>query len=144
MRTSKKPSDGNSPRDRITLFVDRNFGRITVVNALRDTGVRVEAHDDHFPQRTPDETWIELVGVQGWVAITGDLGIRFRHQLLDSVKKHNARIIEVKSKGADGRIWASLLVSQIDNIVELARHTPPPFIFGLTLKGRFSRREIPE
>lgn len=34
------------------------------------------AHDDRFPQNTPDETWLGEAGAQGWVVLTKDKAIR--------------------------------------------------------------------
>ena len=53
---SKKRSDASSERqpDEIVLFLDRNLGKHVIAEALRDTGHRVEIHDDHLPVATPD------------------------------------------------------------------------------------------
>ncbi|EYF08039.1 hypothetical protein [Chondromyces apiculatus] len=49
-----------------TYFVDRSLGREVVVQALRAAGEQVHAHDDLFPQNTPDTTWLTDVGQRGW------------------------------------------------------------------------------
>jgi len=54
-----------------TYFVDRNLGK-AIVKTLREAGFSVEAHDDHFPQKTPDTTWIPVVAQKGWIALTKD------------------------------------------------------------------------
>ena len=43
--------------------------------ALRPHGYRVELHDDHFPQATPDSAWIRGVAQRGWVILTCDRNI---------------------------------------------------------------------
>jgi hypothetical protein len=43
---------------------------------LAAEGLRVELHDDHFPQGTPDVVWLTEVGKRGWIVLTKDTRIR--------------------------------------------------------------------
>lgn len=53
---SKKLSDVNLKQpDTLVFFVDRNLGNKVIVNALRQEGIQVEVHDDHFPQGAKDK-----------------------------------------------------------------------------------------
>lgn len=52
-------------REPFTFFVARSLGRGLVVAALREAGVTVHAHDDHFAQDTPDAEWLVKVGARG-------------------------------------------------------------------------------
>jgi hypothetical protein len=47
------------------FFLDRNFGRRFVPDALRQAGYSVEAMDDHFPPDTADEFWLRQAGERG-------------------------------------------------------------------------------
>ncbi len=58
----------------ITFFVDRCLGKL-IVKTLRDAGISVKAHDDHFPQNALDIDWLPEVGKRGWVIITKDARI---------------------------------------------------------------------
>lgn len=62
----------------MVYFVDRSLGRKKVPEALRRAGATVEVHDDHFPQSTPDQTWLKEVGRRGWIVLTADRRIRYR------------------------------------------------------------------
>jgi hypothetical protein len=62
----------------VVYFVDRSLGRKKVPEALRRAGATVEVHDDHFPQSTPDQTWLKEVGRRGWIVLTADKRIRYR------------------------------------------------------------------
>ena len=44
---------------------------------LRRAGVRVEIHDDHFEQDTPDEVWLPSVASRDWIALTHNKRIRY-------------------------------------------------------------------
>lgn len=36
-------------------------------------------HDDHFPPGAKDEDWLAQVGERGWIVLTKDRRIRYRH-----------------------------------------------------------------
>jgi hypothetical protein len=57
----------NEPRELI-FFTDRDLGR-QFPALLRDAGVRLERHDDHFGPDTPDEEWAKIRrdGVHIWL-----------------------------------------------------------------------------
>lgn len=47
-----------------TWFVDYCLGR-QVGEALREVGMKVEFHLDHFAEDAPDEDWLPVVGERG-------------------------------------------------------------------------------
>src|SRR5437867_7865170 len=47
-------SDSPKPPDELTFFLDRQLGRYKMAGALRNAGLNVEIHDDHFPQNAQD------------------------------------------------------------------------------------------
>jgi hypothetical protein len=63
--TSKRQSAANSgsmPSDpSLVFFVDRSLGQKVIAEKLRENGLKVEIHDDHFPQDALDEHWIAEV-----------------------------------------------------------------------------------
>lgn len=58
-----------------TIFLDRSLGKHTIANALRQTGIDVQIHDDHFDQDATDEHWLCEVGRLG----REDLDCQTRH-----------------------------------------------------------------
>ena len=71
----KRRSSTSARRElRLKYFADRNLG-LEFVEILQHGGLDVEAHDDHFPQRTDDEDWINLCAKKGWVAFSTDKSI---------------------------------------------------------------------
>jgi len=60
------------PASGLVFFIDRSLGRKYVAGALRTAGAKVEVHDDHFPQTTPDVEWLAEVGRRGWVVLSKD------------------------------------------------------------------------
>src|SRR5207302_798726 len=66
------------PRDQFVFFVDRSLGRKRFPIPLRDGGLKIEIHDDHFASDVHDEIWLSEIGKRSWVAITKDERIRYR------------------------------------------------------------------
>jgi len=55
---SKKPSGANSPSkqpEEPVFFLDRSLGKHRVATALRQAGVILHIHDDHFPSDAKNE-----------------------------------------------------------------------------------------
>ena len=62
----------SEPSTEIVFFIDRCLGKRYIVEALKDTGIPVEIHDDHFPQAAQDVTWMPEVGKRGWIELEED------------------------------------------------------------------------
>ncbi len=58
-------------------FTDRDLGR-RFPQILRDAGLVVQAHDDHFSPTTPDAEWIGIVSRHRWVVLTHDRRIQYK------------------------------------------------------------------
>lgn len=79
MVSKKKKSRKRSPTPKSPdpiFFIDRDLAGKTFLHILRDAGLRVESHNDHFNALTPDLEWLEYVGERGWIALTHDKRIR--------------------------------------------------------------------
>jgi hypothetical protein len=77
----KKRSGANSsskPLEPLVFFLDRSLGKKKIADALRQTGERVEVHDDHFPPDAKDVDWLSNVGAREWIVLTKDNRIRYR------------------------------------------------------------------
>jgi hypothetical protein len=44
--------------------------------ALRQAGLKIKAHADHFAQAAPDVEWLTECGKKGWVALAKDKNIK--------------------------------------------------------------------
>jgi hypothetical protein len=51
----------------ITFFIDRCLGSKLIVEKLRDAGITVETHDDHFDKDAKDVDWLPSVGQRDWM-----------------------------------------------------------------------------
>ena len=84
-------------RPRATFFTDRDLGH-RFAQLLRDAGVRVERHDDHFKPTAPDDEWIAKVGERGWIALTRDARIRYSPLALSVLRESKARVFVLVGK----------------------------------------------
>ena len=135
-RKSKKPSGtkAESLLEASTFFVDRCLGKSVGV-ALRQCGLKVEFHSDHFDDDAADEVWISEVGRRGWIVVTKDKAIRRRAVELQAVVDANVRMFSLSSGNMTGEEMASVFV---DNRLKMGRFIkghPPPFIARVTRSG---------
>jgi predicted nuclease of predicted toxin-antitoxin system len=112
---------------RPTFYVDRCVGK-QVVQALRDAGARVEAHDDHFAQNETDESWIPDVANRGWVILTKDKNIRRRAGEREAVVTASAKIITLTSGNMTGAEMAATFVTHLADMESLVANQPAPFV----------------
>ena len=74
------------------FFTDRDLGK-KFPGILRDAGLVVERHADHFAQDCPDPDWLREVGHRGWIAITHDGRIRYKPNELAAVIEHRVALL---------------------------------------------------
>jgi hypothetical protein len=78
-------------------FTDRDLGKQFPAR-LREAGLQVERHADHFAPDTPDEAWLPEVGRRGWVVLTHDERIRYKPNELSAVMRHGVRLLVVQGQ----------------------------------------------
>jgi len=123
----------------LTFFIDRQLGRYTVPNALRAAGGRVEVHDDHFKQDTPDTEWLAVVGERDWVVISKDENIRRNPLERAAYEAAKVRGFFVTATGASGAEIGELLVRCLHGMVRRSAGRPGPFLFMISRGGVFKK-----
>lgn len=108
------------------FFTDRDLG-IAFPEILRDSGLTVERHRDHFPPACPDEEWLEVVGRRGWVALTHDTRIRYKPNQLEKVVQHNVRLLVLVGKATFPDLARSF-VATYSRIDAFLQRNPAPLI----------------
>ncbi len=110
----------------VIYFTDRDLGK-AFPGILRDAGLRVERHCDHFANDCPDEQWLAEVGGRGWVAITHDGRIRYRRNELAAVMRHHVGLLVVVGK-VPYRELAANFVATLGRIESFLERHEAPFI----------------
>jgi predicted nuclease of predicted toxin-antitoxin system len=135
-RKSRKPSGtkAESLLESSTFFVDRCLGRSVGV-ALREHGLNVEFHADHFVDDAADEDWISEVGRHGWIVLTKDKAIRRRPVELEAVVAANVRMFSLSSGNMTGKEMASVFAENRRRMGRFLKDHPPPFIARVSKSG---------
>lgn len=108
----------------VVFFTDRDLG-LQFPAILRDAGIRVERHADHFPPTCADDVWLRETAMKGWIAVTHDARIRYKPNELAAVVEHKASLL-VAIGWAPYPELARSFVDALDAILTfLADHRPP-------------------
>jgi len=135
------------PLSEHVLFLDRNFGRYQVANALRSAGLTVEVHYDHYPEaetgELDDRRWIREITANGWVILTRNGQIR--HNPLERAEfiSAGARVFNIRNGNATAdevRHCLQLAEREIERV--LASHRGP-FIVGVSMHGKLTFIDAP-
>lgn len=110
----------------LVFFTDRDLGNI-FPSVLREAGLSVERHSDHFPHDCADEEWLRAVGERGWIAVTHDQRIRYKPNELAAVVRHRVTLLVVIGKVPLGDLAASF-VATVPKIEKLLSTRKPPII----------------
>lgn len=123
----------------LTFFTDRQLGRYTVPDALRAAGARVEVHDQHFDQDTPDEAWLRAVGERDWVVISKDENIRRNPLERTAYEEAKVRGFILTATEASGAEIGELLSRCLYGMVRRSAGRPGPFLYTISRDGVFKK-----
>lgn len=107
-------------------FTDRDLGKQFPAR-LREAGLQVERHTDHFEPNTPDAEWLQAVGQRGWVVITHDERIRYKANELAAVVQHGVALLVVVGHAPYPQL-AEHFVHTLPRIEAFVAAHKPPFI----------------
>ena len=108
----------------VVFFTDRDLG-LKFPTTLREAGLTVETHRDHFPPTCPDSTWLAAVAAKQWVALTHDARIRYKPNELAEVVRHRVTLLVVMGKAPYPDLAKSFVVTVPRVLAFLASHEPP-------------------
>ena len=114
-------------------------GRRVIPNALRDAGVRVEIHDDHFSQGAQDQVWLAEAGERGWVVLTKDNHLRYRKVETNALISANVRAFVLTARGdLSGAEIGQIFVKALPTIRRLCATGSGPFAAHVSRDGSVS------
>jgi hypothetical protein len=106
------------------FFTDRDLGK-RFPAILREAGLTVERHADHFSHDCPDEIWLEAIGQRGWVAITHDGRIRYKPNELAAVIDHRVSLLVMIGHVPYPQLAVGFVATTPRILSFLDRHEPP-------------------
>jgi hypothetical protein len=107
-------------------FTDRDLGRL-FPRLLRESGIRVEEHRDHFAHDAADTEWLAAMRDRHWVVVTHDRRIRYKPNELDAVMRSEIALLIVVGKVKLAELAANF-VRTIDRIESFLASHQRPFI----------------
>jgi hypothetical protein len=110
----------------VEYFTDRDIGGKIFPHILREAGIIVHVHQEHFAQDAPDTVWLPEVAERGWVILSSDKSIKLRPLEKAAVMESGAALFFV----VGGNVVAAELARNFVNTrkqVErfIARHSRP-------------------
>ncbi len=138
---SKKRSGANSPSkqpDAPVFFLDRSLGKKRVANALRQAGATLHIHDDHFSPDAKDENWLTEAGQRGWIVLTKDHRIRYRHVERLALMRAGVATFILTSGDLQGEEMAQIFVKALPRITRFLEKYDKPFIAKIAKDGSVS------
>jgi predicted nuclease of predicted toxin-antitoxin system len=107
-------------------FTDRDLG-LRFPEILRNAGLTVERHRDHFPHDAADEEWLAEVGRRGWVAVTHNSRIRYTPNEKEAVIRHGVRLLVIIGVAPYPEL-AESFVATLHRIEKFLEEQAPPLI----------------
>jgi PIN domain-containing protein len=112
--------------------------------ALREQGVRVEVHADHFHPGTADRDWLAEVGRRGWAILTKDRHVRTRQNEIAQIIEANAAAFVLASAGLSGEDMANAYVKALRRMLNMLRDTRRPFVARVSITGEVELLAVPK
>jgi hypothetical protein len=144
MRSAGSSPPESPPEAAAVFFVDESLGSIKVPTALRQLGVRVEIHADHFAPGTPDRLWLAVVGERGWATLTKDRHVRTRQSEVAQIIESNSVAFVLASANLSGEEMAAAYVKALPRMLNMLRNTRRPFVAQVSVTGKVELVALPK
>ena len=107
-----------------------------MAGALRDAGLRVEIHDDHFAQNAQDPEWLTGAGKNNWIVVTRDERIRYRVAEKQAMRRAKVRAFVLSAHGdLRAEVLAEIFLKALPKIRRTIKQQKPPFIAKISRDG---------
>lgn len=131
-------NSSSKPPEPPIFFLDRSLGKKRVATALREAGAVLHIHDDHFPPDAKDEDWLAEVGRHGWIVLTKDYRIRYRHVERLALMKAGVAAFILTSGDLQGEEMAQIFVKALPKMTRFLQKHAKPFIAKIAKDGSVS------
>lgn len=114
----------------ITFFADRSSGK-QLAERLKEIGLNIEKHDDHFEQNTLDVVWLEECGNRDWVIISSDKAIKKNFLEKQALMKSNLASFFFTTANLISEQQFQIVEKAIKRIANVISSNKKPFIAKL-------------
>ena len=116
------------------FFVDRSSGK-RLADGLKELGLNVEKHDDHFAQNTLDIDWLEECGNRDWVIISSDKAIKKNVLEKQALMENKLASFFFTSANLTAEQQIAIVQKAIKRIANAIHSNKKPFIARLSKDG---------
>jgi predicted nuclease of predicted toxin-antitoxin system len=107
-----------------------------MADILRAADLKVEIHDDHFPQAAKDPEWLAAAGENEWIVVTRDERIRYRLLEKEALRRARVRAFVLAAQGnLRAEMLAGNFLKALPKIRRLVQKQKPPFIAKISRSG---------
>jgi predicted nuclease of predicted toxin-antitoxin system len=131
---SKKRFVAKPPEETI-FFIDRSLGTEPISTTLKEAGLTVCCHDEHFKRDEEDRVWLTVVGERGWVVLTKDQRLRYRPLEIAALRSSRCRVFILTAGNLRGSEIASAFLIALPRMFKVISTSPGPFIARVTKSG---------
>jgi hypothetical protein len=102
---------------------------------LRNLGLTVETHDDHFAQNVADVEWISVCGERDWVIISSDKAIKKNVLERQAIMSSGAAAFFFTSASITSDAQLAAFESALSKVTHLLLNQKRPFIARISPDG---------
>jgi predicted nuclease of predicted toxin-antitoxin system len=107
-----------------------------MAGALRNAGLKVEIHDDHFSQNAQDPEWLTAAGKNNWIVVTRDERLRYRVAEKQAIRSAKVQAFVLAAQGdLRAELLAEILLKAVPKIRRIVKEQKPPFIAKISRGG---------
>lgn len=110
----------------LVYFTDRDLG-LRFPEILKNAGLTVERHRDHFRHDAADEDWLAEIGRRDWVALTHNSRIRYTPNEKEAVIRHGVRLLVIIGDAPYPELARSFVMT-LHRIEAFLEQNPAPLI----------------
>jgi hypothetical protein len=123
----------------LTLLFDESFPHY-LPEALRLFGIAAEHTLDQLPPSTPDVEMFAFLRDKAWAWVTHEPDVkRKKHERAAILEAGVGAFVLTGSVKRSAIEMLRFVLDVLDEMQEHARRTPPPFIYGVSDRGKFER-----
>jgi uncharacterized protein with PIN domain len=114
-----------------------------MASALRNAGLKVEIHDDHFAPDAKDEEWLTVAGQKQWIVVTRDERIRYRAAAKQAIRRAKVRAFFLAAQGdLSAEMLAENFLKAFSKVRRAVSEQKPPFIAKISRSGEVTPLEF--
>lgn len=123
------------------IFIDRSVPK-SVASALQLVRNDVEWLEPRYQADTPDAVWLRDAGQNGWLVICRDKKVRTRPGERRAIIENGVGcFIIIVKRNISKWDYLRLIVSNLEQMIDVFETTPRPFIWTIETRG-LSRRKL--